>query len=109
MNPIVAALLRYAAPVVAESLLVLLRSLQERGTEPESALLRAAGIIEAVERDHPDWAVTTRRACALERIRASLRRSSGVEPQSADVHGLYGLALQRLRSPAGQAPAAPRR
>ena len=86
-------LIRYGAPLLAEAVAALIRSLGDAKAEP--AMQVAVDIVAGLDRSAVPSA--ERRERAVEAVRIHLVHSTGQEPAMATCHALVELALQRVR------------
>ena len=96
MNPLLVFLIQTFAPVVAEALLALIRSIQASGVQPDPALAFTAEVVGGLESSEvpPD----ERRDRAADAVSLWMRERSGRVPSRATVHALVEVALQTVRA-----------
>ena len=89
-------LIHYGAPLVAEAVSALIRSLSAHGNDTDRALMVASDIVRGL--DHSEVPVEERRATAHAAIASYLRHESGEDAPAATVNALLELALVRVRN-----------
>lgn len=90
-----ALLIRVVAPLLADALTALLRSLSEAGARPASTLRVAVDIVAGLERSAVPPA--ERRERAAEAVRLYLAHATGQAPPVSTVNAIVELALQQVR------------
>lgn len=88
-------LIHYGAPLLAEAVAALIRSLAASGARTEPAMQVAVDIVAGLERSAVPSA--ERRERAIEAVRIHLVHSTGHEPASSTCAALVELAVQRVR------------
>lgn len=96
MNPILLLLIQTFAPVVAEALLALVRSIQSSGNRPDDVLGFAVDVVGGLETSEvpPD----ERRERAADAVSLWMRERSGTVPARSTVNATVEVALQTVRA-----------
>lgn len=96
MNALVMLLVQTFAPVVAEALLALIRSIQASGVQPDATISFAKDAVAGLDTSSvpPD----ERRDRAADAVSLWMRERSGVVPARSTVNAAVEVALQQVRA-----------